>query len=547
MDLFEMTETLQTKIDRSPSSIPRIQRTALFILAILLLFSLATLGRVPAIPHADDGAYGAAAHQFWQTGRPGIPGCRLLDLDRDVIVLGRTAAAIQGFPMWLSGVSLFAAMLPSFLAGIGVLGLTYFLGRSLWDSRTALLAVVILAASGIFFSATHLTRPDILLTLIFLGSLYGIVSAPVGKVSWHHGAAGLLMGVGGDVHLNSFILSPVPLIFAFLLRREALRTRMHIGLWYAGGLILGALFWIALHYIPNRDIFAGQLRIVGGQTHGLRVMNLGFFGAIHAEIQRYLAWFWDARLHRHLPEGLIILGCGIGLLIRGTRKERSLLALWALVFSLAALFMANPFGWYLIYVWPLFALWIARAFGMAYVPSAISPLRRWGPIALLVILFITYGSNLTLWTWKSFQCPSYASISGALRETIPPGGKVIAGGEWWFALRDRDFTDMLSLELTTRIHRREGLGLVGWGQQWQQARWQYIVGFMDTWAMLDSRVPVAQAIASIRLGEVQEILEARSFAVRQCRRVREFSTPNTPIIVFQVFPDTRQPSAIMPQ
>src|SRR5262249_59123499 len=137
------------------------------------IFNFATLGRVPAFPHHDDGGYAQPAYQFWQTGRPGCAPCKgVAGFDRDVWAYGRIAAAVQGVFLHFVGVSVFAALLPSFLVGLILLVVTAGLGRTLWDPQTGLLAALLLAASGKFFEASHSARPDILLALFFLFSLW---------------------------------------------------------------------------------------------------------------------------------------------------------------------------------------------------------------------------------------------------------------------------------------------------------------------------------------------------------------------------------------
>ena len=171
--------------------ISRYRRTGICILAVFLTFGLATLGRVPEIPNSDDGGYAAAAYQFWKTGHPGIPGYRdLLGLNIDIFAFGRTAAAVQGVFMHFFGISLFTALLPSFLAGMGLIFFTYGLGRVLWGKECGLLGAILLAGSGMFFSASHWARPDLLIALCLAGALYMFASTPPHKWSWRYLAAG---------------------------------------------------------------------------------------------------------------------------------------------------------------------------------------------------------------------------------------------------------------------------------------------------------------------------------------------------------------------
>src|SRR5215470_20318070 len=99
-------------------------RILIACLSGLALYHAVTLGRTPAFPSDDDGAYAAAAYQIWQTGRPGVPGYKdVIGMGRDIYVLGHIGAAAQGVCMRLFGVSVVTALLPSFLIGQGTLRL----------------------------------------------------------------------------------------------------------------------------------------------------------------------------------------------------------------------------------------------------------------------------------------------------------------------------------------------------------------------------------------------------------------------------------------
>ena len=507
------------------------QRAGLIAIGFLLLFNLMMLGRVPEIPHADDGAYAAPAYQFWHTGHPGASGFRsVVGLNTDVFAYGRSAAALQGIIMRLFGVSLFAGLLPSFLAGVGLLVATYSLGRSLWGRGMAMLAVTILAASGIFFSASRWARPDILLTLYFVCALYLFASASPGKWSWRYLIAGLIMGFSGDVHLNGFLLAPIPLIFWIALRQEITRVRMVSVITYLGAVLVGVMLWFMLHYWPDPDAFHRQIAIHGIKTHGIRILNLGLVGATWSEIQRYLSWFWEARFHRNLFEGLAILTCGIWITGFGGRKGRALIVVWLLVFVVAVCFMSNPYGWYLIYVWPLFTLCLARGFLLAYETTK----RGWAVVALL-LLFAGYLGDLALWTGKAFLGPSYPVISQELRSIIPKGSSVIAGGEWWFALWDRDYTDAVHLYLRRlEAETNPETGPAGWEYEWRRLRWQFVVAYGDLQAMLDSEVPINEAVRFIGASREKEILEARSFAAKHCSVLRRIQTAASPVLVLAI-------------
>ncbi|MBI3466794.1 MAG: glycosyltransferase family 39 protein [Planctomycetes bacterium] len=507
------------------------RRAAFLAVSGLLLFNLLTLGRVPEIPNADDGGYAAAAYQFWSTGHPGVPGYRdVLGLDRDIFAFGRIAAAVQGIFMWRFGVSLVNARLPSFLAGLLLLGLTFGLARRLWDERTAILSVVILAASGMFFSACHWTRPDLLLTVCFIGSLWLFAAARPGQVSLNALLAGLVMGFSGDVHMNGFLLAPIPLLFWLLLRPEAMRVRILTALAFAGGGFVGVIFWVGLHYWPDPEALRLQAAVFGGKTHGIRIVNLGVIGALCRETQRYLAWFWEARLHRNVLEGLAVLGCGIWMLWLGGRTERAIVLAWVSIFVVATCLMSNPYGWYLIYVWPLFAVWMARGFRAA--AAAERPWQRRGAGIVFATVVVGYLGNLALWTGQSLHGPSYSTIARELRSIVPAQAAVVAGGEWWFALWDRNFTDaqhLLFRRLEAEVN--PAAAPTGWSHEWSRLHWQFVVAHADEQRMLDPEEPIEDVESSLPADVVRD---ARAFSLAHGRVSRRIQTASTPVLVLGI-------------
>ncbi|HZS52739.1 MAG TPA: glycosyltransferase family 39 protein [Bryobacterales bacterium] len=496
-------------------------------IGILLLYNAATLGRVPAFPNDDDGCYASAAYQFWNTGRPGVPGYQdAAGLGADVWAFGRTAAAFQGLFLHFGGVSLLHALLPSFLAGLGVLTVTAALAAVLWDRQTAVLAPLLLAASGKFFDACRWARPDMLLALFFLLSLWLAASARPGKPYVKLAAAGLAMGLSGDVHLNGFLIAFIPFLFWLFLRREPARVRWLGGAIFSAGVAAGVLFWLRLHYWPNPQAMLHQAAVYGGKTHGLRIADLGLAAAFKMEIQRYTDWFWDARGHRHALEGLCILAAGVWLWLREGRTGRALVAAWSAFFAVALLFMSNRFGWYLILPWPLFAIWMARLF-QAF------PARRIARGALALLL-AACALNLGLWHWKARQDVPFSSRLAELRRVIPGDDPVLGNDVFWFAFWDKDFTSSEYLYLR-RLEAENGRGpdASGWIAAQQRRKWRYIVASGELRLFLDPDFPLPLAVAS-RAGREDEIRQARAFSLERCSVVRRFAGVADTILVLRV-------------
>lgn len=484
---------------------------AIAAIMILAAYNCATLGRVPAYPSDDDGGYSAAAYQFWQTGMPGVPGYKdVVDLGREVWAFGHTSAAIQGVFLNGFGVSLFAALLPTFLAGLALLAVTAMIGNLLWDLNTGVLASLLLAASGKFFEACHGARPDMLLALFFLLSLWLVASAPANRPYHKLFLAGMLMGLSGDVHLNGFLLAPVPLLFWFFLRPENFHVRWRTAATYTSAVFIGVFAWLATHYFPHPQEMLHQAALYGGMTHGIRIQSLGLWGSLKQELGRYLDWFWAARAHRHVYEGLCVLVGGIWMLRRESRIGIALVAAWLSVFLIAAAFMSNSFGWYLIYVWPIFALWCARMFCAFPVRSAAK--------AALLVLIAAYFSNIGVWQFQAMREAPLQSKLGELRHMLPPEAPVLGNGIFWFAFWDRDFTDEMYVKFRRLETKLDPVsGPTSWQGEQAKKTWRYIVASGEFRQFLDPEIPLAELLSSAAFaGRASEIREDRAFSVERC-------------------------------
>jgi len=503
----------------------------LLLAAILLViaYQVYSVGRIPAFPTDDDGAYAAAGYQIWQTGKPGVSGYKdVAGMGRDIYVLGHIGAAAQGVVMKLFGVSIVTALLPSILVGVGVLALVFLLGRELWDTRTGLLAALLLSLSGVFFSAAHSARPDLLVTLFLLIALWLVASASTERPYLKLFLAGLTMGLSGDVHPNGFLLAPLPLVFWILLRRPKWSLLWRAVLFYGIGGAIGIVYWLVRHYLPQPADFRRQSSVHGLATHGVKILDHGVLGAIGAELQRYLNWFWNARGHRHLLEGLFVLAAGALLLSRGGRTGRAVVGAWLLFFLIAAALMSNSFGWYLIFAWPLFALWLARAAALAE--------PRWLARGAVVLLIAAYLGNLGLWFWKARQDVPMQSRLTELRAMVPANEAILASAGLWFAYWDRDFTHEPYLPfrvLESNLYPETGA--TGWEVEQRKLGWRYIVAYGNMRRMLDPEFPIDEMLAvEPWRNRAEEVREARAFSLKRCSVIARLKSPEDTITVFRI-------------
>jgi MFS family permease len=506
-------------------------------IGLVIAYQAYAIGRIPSYPTDDDGAYAAAGYQIWQTGKPGVSGYKeVAGMGNNIFVLGHIGSALQGVFMKLFGVGLVAALLPSLFTGLACLVFVFLLGRELWNAKTGLLAALLLSLSGVFFAASHSARPDLMVTLFLLIALWLAASASVERPLWRLFLSGLVMGFSGDVHPNGFLLAPLPLAFWVLLHQPGWKLLLKCTLAYGSGGVIGIVYWLAAHYWPDPAGFRRQSSVHGLATHCIKILDHGVFGSLVVELQRYLNWFWNARGHRHLLEGLCILISSVLLLWRGGRVGRAVVGTWVLFFFIAAALMSNSFGWYLIFAWPLFALWMARAVDLIE--------WKWLTHAAVTLVIMAYLINLGLWHWKASQEKPMNSWLPDLRMTIPAYEPVFASAGLWFAFWDRDFTHEPYLpfrEIEARLYPETGA--TGWEAEQRKFGWRYIAAYGNLRRMLDPEFPIEQMLAvDPWRNRVNEVMDARNFSLKRCSVVTRFRSQDETITVFRV----NEPDQILP-
>lgn len=151
-------------------------RAAAWLLASILLARLATIGVAPLFDKTE-GRYGEIGREMAESGdwvTPTLHGGEPF-WGKPPLHFWATAAAIRLF-----GVNEFAARLPSFLAGIGILLATYVAGLKLFRRRgPARTAVVVLASSLLFYLLAGQVMLDGTFTAAVTGSLasYAAITA----------------------------------------------------------------------------------------------------------------------------------------------------------------------------------------------------------------------------------------------------------------------------------------------------------------------------------------------------------------------------------
>lgn len=130
----------------------------LLLTAVWAILTLPSLGTT-SLWDIDEGLNAEAAREMLESGNWIVPTFNFQPRNaKPALLYWLQAAAYERF-----GVTEFAARLPSAIAALGVVLLTYYLGRRMFDPATGLLAGLILLSSIQFCLLAHAATPDMLL------------------------------------------------------------------------------------------------------------------------------------------------------------------------------------------------------------------------------------------------------------------------------------------------------------------------------------------------------------------------------------------------
>jgi 4-amino-4-deoxy-L-arabinose transferase-like glycosyltransferase len=184
------------------------------------------------------------------------------------IVFDRTIALqwLIAISYRLFGWSETAARIPSGLASLGAVVLTWRLGTRFWDHRVGWWGAAILAVTPIWAQASRLAMQDIVLVFLELLGIWALLRAEETSRRWGWGLlAGAAVGLGFFVKSVMMVL-PVVALMPYLIQR----WRIHLtnpGLY--GGLILGFIppgIWLGLSlqqygWLPLQQLLGKVLRL----------------------------------------------------------------------------------------------------------------------------------------------------------------------------------------------------------------------------------------------------------------------------------------------
>lgn len=311
---------------------------------------------------------------------------------------------INGLAMRVFGLDLLVIRSISLVFTVGVVLITFLLGRRLYNQRVAFLAASFVLTFPLVFRIGAAGLIDIQVTFFFALSIYLLLRLADRPTLWHALGLGLSLGAGVMSKYTMFLIGPVFLSYFLLERRIRKQWVMLVPAALIPLLMLGA--WVA--YTPRIGVtvpgFAG-LKLFNNQTtleqieetqlnsgedeNPLVFIEPGWFLTDPYGIR----WMLNSLLTR-LPSAigpynipLILLGAAV--LLARRKKADLFLTLWV-VTVFVSLLITIPDHRYFLLIFP--ALTITIANGLDRLPKSIDR-------AFLVSLIYCFGALYLFVDW----------------------------------------------------------------------------------------------------------------------------------------------------
>lgn len=382
----------------------------------------------------------------------------------------------ESFVDVISPLSVTTARLLSLTAGIITIAVAFYLGKPLFGSMGGLLTAAIIAADNLFFLASRIVRPEIMVTLFFVLSIFyaiRVLDKQKQPELLQLALAAVFSALAIYSHPNGLFV-PVSVVTIWLFCSGLNMDFVVRSLKYSALVflcILPFVFWI-VHHDGANDFASFKSHWLGRYGRNAEAES-SLFSSLSAlflsEFQgRYASFIqFPFRLHIALVSVALVLLS----LVKGPRLIK---AVSVLVFIQLLFFIfvnnSNPSVRYMVTVVPLLA--ILGAYWMLVWREAYLQDRGLLSLALIAVVFLSLVASQVLgnmyYLWQSRDA-DYETVVAKVNALLPAESKVVYGGMfWWLGLRDHTLVPYMRTS-------------------WQRALSQWDPDFviMDDWVMVD--------------------------------------------------------------
>jgi 4-amino-4-deoxy-L-arabinose transferase-like glycosyltransferase len=423
--------------------------TKLWILAILVLIAL-NLWSISWLPPMgmDDTLYSSIAHNYiregqfkWTMVRP------IARFDEKEVITGRLHLLGLTATGFLFGPSILSDRLWPLCMALISLIILWQLSKSLLGPPWVAPALALCLAEPMFFSYSHMPRPEMTMTAVFIFAIFCGMRALDDKGKLWIFLAGLSGTLAIDAHLPGIILAPSIFIALFLLRKKLYSFWPSL-VWFVAGSVIGVLWYVVGHIL-----FDPQLYLLQYEFHSIvnKIVKGNFesvIAQIPMEFMRYRQWFWGSGIRGfRIFEAILILG-GIIIQIRSSNiKSRYLSLVTLCLIFIMGLAVHRKVVYYLLPLYPLFVLHmlavfqsmleIRRSLFLQKKPVIVSKSLSIVAVAGLLALFTFYVLQ-DLDKVGDFRQTDYKRYVAEITDIVPEGVVVAGSPSLWYSLGQRN-------------------------------------------------------------------------------------------------------------
>ncbi|MCX7956844.1 MAG: glycosyltransferase family 39 protein [Endomicrobia bacterium] len=327
---------------------------------------------------------------------------------------------------------------------------TFLIAKEFFNNKTAILSMIILSISPLFFWLSKCCRPEMFLCAWCVGTFYFLLR--ILKVNRYNNLwliIGIISTLACDIHALGFFLPIFVLVSYFIFSYSRNKKGL---LFLIFGFFLGILYWIGVHYLPNKDIFFLQAKYGFWTKPGIGspapviYLSKDFFSLLMSEIYRYINYFLNARYYRNLPI-LIYLFFSAIFFYRSnlvTSQIKILISIYILSnFIYYTLMSGNKGPQFILPLLPFFVMIIS------FWLNSISSLDKHKHIGrFLIVLIISMFIVQIIYTTYYYRNCDYEKFSKNLRRYIPSNKSIMCADLFFpiFVDTNKVFSDMLFLD-----------------------------------------------------------------------------------------------------
>jgi len=416
-------------------------------LVTYVLFSVLTLGLSP-LPAGDEAFYAQVMETHARTGR--IAHERLLGvvgMDQEYPLFGKLYIILGSVALRTGLPELWGLRLLSFLALAVCLVFTFFWLKSMYDSKTGLLSIVLMLFSTPIFISSHTVRPECLDLALLSAALYyahrSILSS--GKTSAL--ASGLATGALLTVHLGSAPLILVVGTWWILEYRLNFLRKAQFWVWVLG-VSAGVSFWLYWHVLQNTDLYLQQLSVMRRMSPSPPSISRNPLYWFYLELDA----IWKPYGFSRFGLGIIalsILAFGLTQALR-RRDARDLKVAGATLslFVFQSVLASNRYGWYVVFylffLCPILArLVVTEVTG----PGGPKGILRRVPVSAVVLYVAVAAIQIGCKVGLDSTAPSLDEIGRRVSAAIPKDARVCASAPVYFTKPAFEWVDTWLLQI----------------------------------------------------------------------------------------------------